>query len=50
MMLTVKGVTQTGVNPPTFVFKVNNTKLVHFSYRRFLEINSGNPSALPAHL
>jgi len=37
MMLTVKGVTQTGVNPPTFVFKVNNTKLVHFSYRRFLE-------------
>jgi GTPase len=37
MMLAVKGVTQTGVNPPTFVFKVNNTKLVHFSYRRFLE-------------
>jgi len=25
------------VNPPTFVFKVNNTKLVHFSYKRFLE-------------
>ena len=37
MMLAVKGVTQNGVNPPTFVFKVNNTKLVHFSYRRFLE-------------
>ena len=37
MMLTVKGVTQTGINPPAFVFKVNNTKLVHFSYRRFLE-------------
>jgi GTP-binding protein len=30
-------VTQTAVNPPTFVFKVNNTKLVHFSYKRFLE-------------
>jgi GTP-binding protein len=37
MMLAVKGVTQTAVNPPTFVFKVNNTKLVHFSYKRFLE-------------
>ena len=37
MMLAVKCVTQNGVNPPTFVFKVNNTKLVHFSYRRFLE-------------
>jgi GTP-binding protein len=30
-------VTQVAVNPPTFVFKVNNTKLVHFSYKRFLE-------------
>ena len=37
MMLAVKGVTQVAVNPPTFVFKVNNTKLVHFSYKRFLE-------------
>ena len=37
MMLSVKGVTQVSVNPPTFVFKVNNTKLVHFSYKRFLE-------------
>jgi GTP-binding protein len=37
MMLSVKGVTQVAVNPPTFVFKVNNTKLVHFSYKRFLE-------------
>jgi GTP-binding protein len=37
MMLSVSGVTQTGINPPTFTFKVNNTKLVHFSFRRFLE-------------
>ena len=37
MMLAVKGVTQTEVNPPTFTFRVNNSKLVHFSYRRFLE-------------
>jgi GTP-binding protein len=36
-MLAVKGVTQVAVNPPTFVFKVNNAKLVHFSYKRFLE-------------
>jgi GTP-binding protein len=37
MMLSVSGVTQTDINPPTFTFKVNNTKLVHFSFRRFLE-------------
>ena len=37
MMLAVKGVTQTDINPPSFTFKVNNTKLVHFSYKRFLE-------------
>ena len=37
MMLSVKGVSQTEVNPPTFTFRVNNSKLVHFSYRRFLE-------------
>ena len=28
---------QTGVDPPTFVFFVNNAKLMHFSYRRYLE-------------
>ncbi len=28
---------QTGVNPPTFVFLVNDAKLAHFSYRRYLE-------------
>ncbi len=29
--------TQAGINPPTFVFFVNDAKLVHFSYRRHLE-------------
>jgi GTPase len=28
---------QGDVNPPTFVFKVNSPKLVHFSYKRYLE-------------
>jgi GTP-binding protein len=37
MMLSIKGVTQTEVNPPTFTFRVNDTRLIHFSYRRFLE-------------
>ncbi len=30
-------VTQVGVSPPTFVVKVNDPELVHFSYKRFLE-------------
>jgi GTPase len=29
--------TQTRVNPPTFVFFVNDTQAVHFSYERYLE-------------
>jgi len=29
--------TQAGVNPPTFVFFVNDAKFVHFSYQRYLE-------------
>ncbi len=29
--------TQAEVNPPTFVFFVNNATLVHFSYQRYLE-------------
>ncbi len=29
--------TQASVNPPTFVFFSNNPKLLHFSYRRYLE-------------
>jgi len=35
--LKVYKATQTGVNPPTFVFSVNDARLVHFSYQRFLE-------------
>ena len=30
-------VTQAEVSPPTFVFFVNDAKLVHFSYKRYLE-------------
>lgn len=30
-------VTQTGVNPPEFVFFVNDAAALHFSYRRYLE-------------
>jgi len=29
--------TQSGVNPPTFVFFVNDVRLLHFSYERYLE-------------
>ena len=29
--------TQAEVNPPTFIFFVNDAKLVHFSYQRYLE-------------
>jgi GTP-binding protein len=29
--------TQAGVNPPTFVFFVNDSSLVHFTYKRYLE-------------
>lgn len=29
--------TQAGTSPPTFVFFVNDDKLLHFSYRRYLE-------------
>jgi GTP-binding protein len=29
--------TQASVNPPTFVFFVNDPKLIHFTYERFLE-------------
>jgi GTP-binding protein len=35
--LKLRGVTQSDVNPPTFVFSVNDPKLLHFSYRRYLE-------------
>jgi GTP-binding protein len=29
--------TQAEINPPTFVFFVNDAKLMHFSYQRYLE-------------
>lgn len=29
--------TQIGINPPTFVFFVNESNLLHFSYKRYLE-------------
>ena len=35
--LRIRRVRQVGVNPPTFAFSVNDPKLVHFSYRRYLE-------------
>ncbi len=35
--LVIKGGSQTGINPPSFTFRVNDAKLVHFSYRRYLE-------------
>jgi len=35
--LNVLHATQADVNPPTFVFFVNDARLVHFSYRRYLE-------------
>lgn len=35
--LSIKGISQTGVNPPTFTFRVNDPRIVHFSFRRFLE-------------
>ncbi len=36
-MLRLRYVTQVGVDPPSFVFFVNDPELVHFSYQRFLE-------------
>jgi len=35
--LKIRYATQAEVNPPTFVFFVNDAKLMHFSYRRYLE-------------
>ncbi|MBN1866917.1 ribosome biogenesis GTPase Der [Candidatus Sumerlaeota bacterium] len=34
--LSLKYVTQTGTRPPRFTFFVNNPRLLHFSYRRYL--------------
>jgi GTP-binding protein len=35
--LKVSYVTQPAINPPTFVFFVNDPRLIHFSYQRYLE-------------
>lgn len=35
--LKVYFVTQNSANPPTFIFFVNDTELLHFSYKRYLE-------------
>jgi GTPase len=36
-ILDLYSVSQSGINPPTFRFLVNDSKLIHFSYERFLE-------------
>ena len=36
-MLKIYYATQTGVNPPTFAFFVNDPQALHFSYERYLE-------------
>jgi len=53
--LKIKYVTQLGTNPPSFLFFVNETALLHFSYKRYLENNlrkaydfSGTPIKLIA--
>ncbi|MBR2870476.1 MAG: ribosome biogenesis GTPase Der [Clostridia bacterium] len=37
--LKIKYVTQASVTPPSFIFFVNETALMHFSYKRYLENN-----------
>ncbi len=37
MLAKFYGLEQVGVNPPTFAFRMNEPKAVHFSYRRYLE-------------
>ncbi len=33
----INRVRQVGVNPPTFLFTVNNPRLIHYTYKRYLE-------------
>ena len=33
----INRVRQVGINPPTFLFTVNNPRLIHYTYKRFLE-------------
>ncbi len=35
--LEILSATQSAVNPPTFTFSVNDAKMIHFSYQRYLE-------------
>ena len=35
--LKILSATQNEVNPPTFILFVNDARLIHFSYRRYLE-------------
>ena len=35
--LVIRSVIQDNINPPTFKFKVNDTNLIHFSYKRYIE-------------
>ncbi len=33
----INRIRQVGINPPTFLFTVNNPRLIHYTYKRFLE-------------
>ncbi|MDE0720415.1 MAG: ribosome biogenesis GTPase Der [Dehalococcoidia bacterium] len=33
----INRIQQVGINPPTFLFTVNNPQLIHFTYQRYLE-------------
>ena len=35
-ILEVYSASQSGINPPSFRFLVNDTRLIHFSYERYL--------------
>ncbi len=35
--LAIKSGSQSGTNPPSFTFRVNDERLVHFTYKRYLE-------------
>ena len=33
----INRVRQVGINPPTFLFTVNDPRLIHYTYKRYLE-------------
>ena len=37
LILELYFISQTGTNPPTYVIQANDSKIVHFSYERYLE-------------